>query len=449
MRPVGSDPLGFWVDPEVAFLALAGDGDVVWLDAGPDARAGRSYLAIGGEAFEVLPAVAPQAADRVFEALARPAELGWFGWFGYELGAELVGSPHHRSTLPDAAFLAPSLLLSFDHASHELRVEEQASRGEEYAKRAPRNPPDAHPVETLRALASTPAAPPPEASGPTFLASPTATRADYESRIRAALARIAAGDAYQLCLTDEFVIEAGHASGLDAVESYRRLRRANPSPRGAFLRIGETVLLSSSPETFLRVTAAGTVETRPIKGTLPRADDPVADADAAARLAADPKERAENVMIVDLMRNDLATVAVPGSVTVPELFQVEHYATVHQLVSTVRAQLAPGRTVLDAVRACLPAGSMTGAPKHSAMTILDELEGRPRGPYAGANGVLWPDGSAELAMTIRTLVVGPEHTTIGTGGGITALSDPTREYDELLLKAAPLLRAAGARIGPT
>jgi anthranilate synthase component 1 len=258
--------------------------------------------------------------------------------------------------------------------------------------------------------------------------------------IRECKARIAAGDAYQLCLTTEARVDARPAP----VETYLALRRANPSHHGALLRVGDISLLSSSPEQFLSVSRSGVIESRPIKGTRPRGADPEADAALAHELESSEKERAENLMIVDLMRNDIGRVSRIGSVEVPSLLQVEHYATVHQLVSTVRGQLEAGLDGIDAVLACFPAGSMTGTPKSSATTILDRLEGAPRGIYSGAFGYFGLDGRIDLAMVIRSIVLSPDGASIGSGGGITAMSDPHEELAEVKLKAAALLAVLGA-----
>ncbi len=212
----------------------------------------------------------------------------------------------------------------------------------------------------------------------------------------------------------------------DPVAVYARLRAQSPSHHGALLRIGAISLLSSSPERFLEVAPGpgAIVRTHPIKGTRPRATDAASDARLRDELLASEKERAENIMIVDLMRNDLARVSEPGSVTVPSLLDVESYAQVHQLVSSIEGRLRPGLDGVDAIAACLPAGSMTGAPKQRATEILDTLERRARGLYAGAFGYLGRDGRVDLAMTIRSIVIDERGATIGTGGGITALSVP-------------------------
>ena len=264
--------------------------------------------------------------------------------------------------------------------------------------------------------------------------------ARYAELIAECQAAIVRGDAYQLCLTNRIDVDVQ----ADPASTYLALRASSPSHHGGFLRFGDVALLSASPEQFLLVEPDGMVSTKPMKGTRPRSEDPATDRALRAELLASEKERAENLMIVDLMRNDLGRIAVLGSVSVPSLLEVEEYAHVHQLVSTVRARIAPPATALDVVRAAFPAGSMTGAPKHSAMSILHELEQGPRGVYSGAFGRLGLDGSADLAMVIRSIVLTSTGASIGTGGGITALSDPDEEIEETRVKARALLAVLGA-----
>ncbi|MFM6971657.1 MAG: anthranilate synthase component I family protein, partial [Rhodoluna sp.] len=231
---------------------------------------------------------------------------------------------------------------------------------------------------------------------------------------------------------------------LDPLNTFLELREINPAPYSSFLKIGKTVAVSSSPEQFLNVTATGALSTKPIKGTRPRSSDSATDLASAAELLENEKERAENLMIVDLMRNDFGRVAVSDSVHVTKLFDVESYATVHQLVSTIEAKLAPNESAATALLACFPGGSMTGAPKLRAMEIIRDLEKGNRGMYSGAIGYLAFNGAADFGMTIRTIVFEGSTATIGVGGGITSDSDPVAELEETKLKAAALLKAVKA-----
>ncbi len=263
---------------------------------------------------------------------------------------------------------------------------------------------------------------------------------DYAAAVDAVRGYIAAGDIYQANLT--FAADVafdGHPLGL-----YMRLRQRQHAPYGALIRHPGGWLLSFSPELFFDL-AGDSLRARPMKGTAPRGGDTYTDAAIAARLAADPKNRAENLMIVDLLRNDLARVATPGTVAVPELFSIETYPTLHQMTSEVTARLAPGRDAIDALAALFPCGSITGAPKLRAMEIIDTLEPETRGPYTGAIGHLAPSGDAAFNVTIRTLVIDrPGHARLGLGAGIVADSDPEAEWRECLSKGEFLTRAPGA-----
>jgi para-aminobenzoate synthetase len=263
------------------------------------------------------------------------------------------------------------------------------------------------------------------------------SRDQYLEDVEASIDHLLDGDSYEICLTNQLTIE----THIDPLTLYRRLRRANPAPFAAYLRFGDFAVLSSSPERFLRVGRDRDVEARPIKGTSRRGATPEEDTRLAAALAADEKNRAENLMIVDLLRNDLGAICEVGSVSVPEMMSVETYETVHQLVSSVRGRLCPEAAALDAVRSCFPPGSMTGAPKRRTTEILDRLEGAPRGVYSGAIGWLGLGGAADLAVAIRTIVLAGHRATIGAGGAVVLQSRPEREYEEMLLKAAAPLRA--------
>jgi para-aminobenzoate synthetase len=248
-----------------------------------------------------------------------------------------------------------------------------------------------------------------------------------------------AGNSYEVNLT--YREEAGPVH--DPLETYLRLRRSNPAPYAGLLSHRGTHLLSSSPERYATVDRDRWLETKPIKGTTARGTTPEADRELAHRLATDPKYRAENLMIVDLLRNDLSMVCEVGTVDVPSLMAVESYPSVHQLVSTVRGRLRDDVTTLGALRALFPAGSMTGAPKLRTMEIIDGVEATPRGLYAGAFGWVCADGRADLGVVIRSLYAGPDRTwRLGTGGGITVHSRPDEEWAETLWKAHRLLGAA-------
>jgi len=247
-----------------------------------------------------------------------------------------------------------------------------------------------------------------------------------------------AGNSYEVNLT----YRDRQASLRDAVEIYTSLRSTNPAPYAGVLRHGDTWLLSASPERFATIDRHRQLQARPIKGTTRRGAEVVEDARLRELLATDPKFRAENLMITDLLRNDLSQVCVPGTVEVPQLMEVESYASVHQLVTTVTGRLREEVGTVDALRALFPAGSMTGAPKLRTMQIIDQVEPEPRGVYAGAFGWISGDGRADLGVVIRSLFrsgLGPW--TLGTGGGITVRSDVEEEWAETLWKAARL-RAA-------
>ncbi|SDI38937.1 para-aminobenzoate synthetase [Actinokineospora alba] len=350
--------------------------------------------------------------------------LGWVGYLGYELKAECGADRVHHSPDPDAQLVFVDRAVVFDHATGEVYL---LAFDAEWAEQT---------AARLVDLAAAPASAQPVERGVVADAlTPRHDRAAYLAMIDECQAAIADGETYEVCLTN--VLTAG--ATIDPWQAYRYLRRKSPAPFGALLRFGDLSVLSTSPERFLSVTASGLVESRPIKGTRPRGRTEAEDEALRHDLATDEKDRAENLMIVDLVRNDLGVYAEIGSVHVPGLFEVETYATVHHLVSTVRAQLSEGVSAVRCVRAAFPGGSMTGAPKVRTMEIIDRLERGPRGVYSGAIGYFSLSGAADLSMVIRTLVARPGQVGFGVGGAIIALSDPAGEYEETAVKATTML----------
>jgi para-aminobenzoate synthetase len=262
-------------------------------------------------------------------------------------------------------------------------------------------------------------------------------RETYLSDIRRCLDLIQQGETYQVCLTNELHCN----SNVDPLTLYRTMRKVNPAPHAAFIKWPEGAVLSASPERFLAIDTNGKVETKPIKGTIKRDQDPLKDDQLAEQLRTSEKDRAENVMIVDLLRNDLSRNCNPGSVRVPKLFDVESYRTVHQLVSTVTGTLEPSAGPVRLIRNAFPGGSMTGAPKTRTLRFIDELEGRARGVYSGSLGWLGDDGAVDLSIVIRTIVASRGRLSMGVGGGVVAASTAEGEFDEMLLKAAASIKS--------
>ena len=450
--PIYWSVLPEWSDPKDVHAQLDGEHDnTVWLDAGPLATTGYSYVAgitdplITEDVMDALRAEipAPTAVDPDGDMFiptgfpltsVGPFRLGYVGWFGYEFGNGLVGIPDVTSPYPDACFARVRAMYAFDHAGQ--RVIAVAHTPQALAELVA-----AYPAGNVsRGRQETSGGGSCEAAA--NIHSSLRWRHEsqhYENLVDQCRKFIQDGDAYLLCLTNQIRIPGDW----DVLATYHALREDNPSHHGGLLRLGGVNLLSSSPEVFLRVTPDSRVTTMPIKGTRRRGATPDEDAQSIHELRSSEKERAENLMIVDLMRNDLSRVAVTGTVSADLLLEVETLPHVHQLVSTVSAIIEPGQTALDAFDACFPAGSMTGAPKRAAMQILQRLEQGPRGIYSGAFGWFGLDGCAELAMVIRSLVIDASGASIGSGGGVTSDSDPTSELDEMLLKAAAALRALG------
>jgi len=348
---------------------------------------------------------------------------GYVGYLGYELKADCGSPSKHRSPFPDAILVRVEGFLAIDHLDNTLWI-------------VSHDRPDDQTEACLASLIPDVPALAPGTSQPPELRT---ERAQYLRLIADCRRRIAAGESYEICLTNQLRVNTDVAP----LDYYETLRALNPAPHSAFLHFDDLDITCSSPERFLRIDAAGNIESRPIKGTSRRAVTPEEDAGLRDALAASEKNRAENLMIVDLVRNDLGRVCVPGSVHVPQMMQVETYATVHQLVSTIAGRLAPGVTAIDCIHAAFPGGSMTGAPKLRTLEILDELEPEARGVYSGSIGYIGFNGVMDLNIVIRTAVFHRGVASIGVGGAITYQSNPQDEWEEALLKAQALLRAFG------
>jgi len=369
-----------------------------------------------------------------------PFQGGAAGYVGYDWGAQLERVPRTRYddlAIPDVMLGLYDWVIAWDHQTKRAWVistgipEQGAARRERAARRL------AFVKERLAERRSdrlaAPSYPVPDVPG---LRS-NFTREGYLDAVARVIEYVYAGDIFQANLSQR--LEAPLAG--TPFELYRRLRQRNPAPFAAYLAFGDVVVVSSSPERFLCVDAGRRVETRPIKGTRPRGVGPEHDAALALALAESDKDRAENVMIVDLLRNDLSRVCQPGTVRVPELFALEHYQTVHHLVSTVVGELAPELDALDLLRAAFPGGSITGAPKVRAMQIIAELEPTQRGVYCGSIGYLSATGALDSSIVIRTYLVVGRDVYFQVGGGIVADSDPEQEYRETLDKARGLIAA--------
>jgi para-aminobenzoate synthetase component 1 len=373
-----------------------------------------------------------------------PFLAGAVGYVGYEAGRLIEELPAQAADdlgLPVVYLGFHDALLAHDHTAGRSYL---SVLGRGNSERAARQNAERLRDEWQDRIAAFEADPPPMWTGPPTgqEVPPVPVRSafdevSYRQVVQAAREHILAGDAFEVCTT--YRLESPFAG--DPWELYQELRRINPAPFACYLRFPEVQVVCSSPERFLRLGADGIAEGRPIKGTRPRGRTPQEDEQLARALAESVKDRAENLMIVDLVRNDFGRVCKPRSIHVPELLAVERYATVFQLVSTIRGELAEGQTGLDLVRACFPPGSMTGAPKIEAMKIIDRLEPVGRGIYSGAAGYLDFAGPLDLNVVIRTVVVKDGRALYNVGGAVVADSDPHEEYQETQAKARALLDA--------
>jgi anthranilate synthase component 1 len=363
---------------------------------------------------------------------------GLVGYLGYDMVRFIERLPEHAAPMhvPDARLLLADHLLIFDNLRQTIKVvalvhlTPDISPQEHYDRAVA----DIHGIVSRLRLPVPQGEP--AAAGARRHLKPNVCQDEFESMVHRAKDYIAAGDVIQVVLSQRFQTSLGH----DPLDLYRSLRCINPSPYMFYLDLGSLQLVGASPEILVRL-EDGHITYRPIAGTRPRGATPEEDRALEAELLADPKERAEHLMLVDLGRNDVGRVAQIGSVSVPELFTVERYSHVMHIVSQVEGELNPGHDGLDLLAATFPAGTVTGAPKVRAMEIIEELEPTRRGPYAGAVGYLGLSGNLDFCITIRSFTVAGDRIYLQVGAGVVADSDPTKEFQECVNKARALMRA--------
>jgi para-aminobenzoate synthetase component I len=426
--------LPYRTDTAHYYAALADLPWAVWLDSGGMARydiltaAPQRTLVLDKETSHIEPfaLLRKELAEQVAPIANVPFAGGALGYWGYDLVRQMHLLPRAKEDdrqLPDMAIGIYDWALVLDHQQHTARLVSHQRFAETAALLLRIS-------QRLKSCVTIPVG--------TFSVhgkiTSNFTPDSYASTFAAVQNYLHAGDCYQINLAQRF---SAAATG-DALSAYFMLRSLSPAPYSAFLNLPQAQILCTSPECFLRV-QNGKVETRPIKGTRPRNSDARQDNQLADELRNHPKDRAENLMIVDLLRSDLGKNCVPGSVRVPKLFEVESFANVHHLVSTVEGTLAEGRDALDVLRDCFPGGSVTGAPKLRAMQIIEQLEPVRRGVYCGAIGYIGFDGNMDTNIAIRTMVYANNEIRCWAGGGIVADSDQNAEYQETLDKASAML----------
>lgn len=457
-----------WVDPEAVFLPHADKTGALWLDSADGTHHTARYSFIALAPYETIAVADWQAAEgfaaldaelRRFDTLwdTLPLEIdnvlppfrgGAAGLFGYDLAYGLENLPPNEAPFAVDDLHVPAMVqglyatvLAFDHDTERCFI---IATGLPEATPAARSDAAGRAISAWKALlVGVPSAPLPAPAKAPALAVTLASnfsRDAYCAAVAETVEAILNGDIFQANLAQCF---SAHLNAQDSgFQYYRRLRRESPAPFAAYACFDGFALASASPERFLSC-AEGVMETRPIKGTEPRGANQEEDKVIAARLAASEKNRAENVMIVDLLRNDLAKSCADHSVHVPQLCALESFSHVHHLVSTVRGQLSPSKTPLDALKAAFPGGSITGAPKIRAMEIIAGSEDRRRGPSYGAIGFIGFDGRMDTNIIIRTAIIKDDGIRFHVGGGIVADSDPQAEYVETLNKARGLMAALG------
>lgn len=471
--------------PEAAFARLAHLPHALWLDSADTGGTGEwSFIAAdpfavlrgrGGRATWTTADGTSSLSEPPLAALARkleefradpgptPFDGGAAGFIGYETAwdiEDLPAPPPRDHGLPDLQLAFHDVVVGWNHRTGECLVVSSGhpERGDGARSRARErlsaalgwlsggDPPPADSLHTASGEMRTgragrgvlvPARPVP---GHPALTS-TTSESEYRRAVTGVIEAIVDGQVYQVNLSQRFSAR----TTAPPFSVYRELRRRSPAPYGALVRVGDATVLSTSPERFLRIRPDGSVGTRPIKGTRPRGDDPEADARLARALLDSEKDRAENLMIVDLLRNDLSRICDAGTIFVPELFRLESWATVHHLVSIVQGRLRTGVEADQILAATFPCGSVTGAPKIRAMQMIADHERVARGPYCGAIGYFGFGGHVDLSVAIRIVVLDAGRATFHAGGGVVADSDPGEEYRETVDKARAIIEVLEGR----
>lgn len=458
-----------WVDPLAYFSAVAETPYAIWLDSADTRHPAGRYSFIMHDPFETLTLKNPH--DNSFTQLKTKLaqwqedwaglEANWpespafkggaAGLFGYDLAQSLEKLPPHLppyavddTRLPDMAVGFYDLVLGFDHQTHRCFVFSTGFPAQGTAERSNLARLKIENLKkTLHGLPKVPAAHFSASGKMDGYINADIEASIFKSRVQKVIDYIHAGDIFQANLSHRF---SGHIASDDTpLTYYARLRHISPGPFAGYANFGNWVLASASPERFLECKHQR-VETRPIKGTRPRSGDPKTDKALLEDLKTSQKDRAENVMIVDLLRNDLSRVCEDGSMKVSALCELETFETVHHLVSIISGQLRNDMSPPDLLEACFPGGSISGAPKIRAMEIIAELENNTRGPYTGALGYIGFDGAMDMNILIRTAVIRDKKITFQVGGGIVANSHPEAEYLETLDKARGLITAIGVEI---
>jgi para-aminobenzoate synthetase len=380
---------------------------------------------------------------------------GFVGYFGYELKALLGSENKHQSSFPDAQFIFGDRTIIFDHFCQEIylvfldkinrenkannwfkeienKLKSLINKTENKEKFTKNIDSKGESLANKKYLKKEEFKDPKDGIKSYQL---SRDKQEYLDNIETCLEKIKQGESYEICLTNHLYLPTIS----EPLKFYLQLRKENPAPYSAFLKLGKIAVVCSSPERFLLLEKNGNLESKPIKGTVKRGNNKIEDIQLKNNLQKCEKEKAENLMIVDLLRNDLGRVCEIGTVTVPKLMAIETYSTLHQMVSTVKGKIKKEVKVVDCIKACFPGGSMTGAPKKRTLKIIDELETEARGIYSGSIGFLALNGTMDLNIVIRTAIITPEKTSIGVGGAITALSQQDKEFEEIILKAKALI----------